>query len=147
MTTAARPARHIPAIVALLLTALLTLTSCTPPPPLTTPVGVWEATEDDNGTLTIDTDGTFTITNASFDPIMYTDTDNNFNGKGTWHTFPNDPELILRFSEAANGDFAVAPTGRSADFTSGTMLFTDPDELQSIEFRLTTPTPTPPPTP
>ncbi|MEV8249543.1 hypothetical protein AB0O87_01300 [Microbacterium sp. NPDC076768] len=131
------------AIVALLLTTLLTLTSCTPPAPLTTPVGVWEATEDDNGTLTINADGTFTITNASFNPIQYRDTDNNFNGTGTWHTFPNDPELILRFSEAANGDFAVAPTGRRVDFTSGTMLFTDPDELQSIEFRLTTPTPTP----
>ena len=126
-----------PTAAALAIAATLTLTGCTPAPELTSPIGVWRATGDDNGTLAINADGTFTITDASFDLIWSTDTDNNFHGNGTWRVASNDIEVILEFKEAANGDFPVEPTAPSADYTSGTIRFEDPEQTVDIEFRLT----------
>ncbi|AVL96062.1 MULTISPECIES: hypothetical protein [Microbacterium] len=128
-------ARSAIAAVALPLLTILTLASCAPAPAVTSPIGVWEAVGDDNGTLTINRDGTFTMTDASFDPIWRTDSAD-FHGRGTWQTFSDDPPLVLRFDEATNDGFAVDPAGLQVDFTSGTIRFEDPEQTVNIEFRL-----------
>ena len=135
MTFKIRPP-HTIAAVALALIPMLGLTGCAPAPEITSPIGVWEAIGDDNGTLTINDDGTFTMNDASFDPIWSTDSDD-FRGRGTWQTFSDDPPLVLRFDEATNGDFPVEPAVLQVDFTSGTIRFEDPELTASIEFRLT----------
>ncbi|MGO2521107.1 MAG: hypothetical protein ACTH8F_13370 [Microbacterium sp.] len=125
------------AALAFIIVAILVLAGCAPSVQLTSPVGVWEASGEDNGTLTINTDGTFTINDASFNLVQKRDADDNFNGSGTWRTFPDDPELILYFDEASQGDFNVEPAGRRADFASGTLRYFHPEQTASIEFRLT----------
>jgi len=115
----------------------LGLTGCTPAPAVTSPIGLWEAVGDDNGTLTINRDGTFTMTDTSFNPLQYRDTQDNFRGSGVWETYSDDPPLVLRFDEATNDGFPVDPAARQVDFTSGTIRFEDPEQTASIEFRLT----------
>lgn len=136
MTLKIRPP-HTIAAVALALITMLGLTGCAPAPEITSPIGVWEAVGDDNGTLTINEDGTFTMNDASFNPLQYRDTLDDFRGSGVWQTFSDDPPLVLRFDEATNGDFPVEPGARQVDFTSGTIRFEDPELTASIEFRLT----------
>ncbi|WP_431867200.1 hypothetical protein [Microbacterium paraoxydans] len=121
----------------LVLATMLGLASCTPAPHVTSPVGVWEAVGDDNGTLTINRDGTFTMSDASFNPLQYRDTQDNFRGSGVWETFSDDPPLVLRFDEATNDGFPVDPADLQVDFTSGSIRFEDPELTASIEFRLT----------
>jgi len=130
-------ARSAIAAVALALIGLLGFASCTPAPHVTSPIGVWEAVGDDNGTLTINRDGTFTMSDASFNPLQYRDTQDNFRGSGVWETFSDDPPLVVRFDEATNDGFPVDPAARQVDFTSGTIRFEDPEQTASIEFRLT----------
>lgn len=122
------------AVLALFVT--LGLAGCIPAHHVASPIGVWEAVGDDTGTLTVNRDGTFTMSDASFDPIWFTDSVD-FHGRGTWETFSDDPPLVLRFDEAANGDFPVDPADRQVDFTSGSIRFEDPERTASIEFRLT----------
>ena len=136
MTFKIRPP-HTIAAVALALIPMLGLTGCAPAPEITSPIGVWEAIGDDNGTLTINDDGTFTMNDASFNPLQYRDTLDDFRGSGVWQTFSDDPPLVLRFDEATNGGFPVEPGARQVDFTSGTIRFEDPELTASIEFRLT----------
>lgn len=134
MTFNIRPS-HTIAATALALVTMLVLTSCAPA--VTSPIGVWEAVGDDNGTLTIKNDGTFTMTDASFNPLQYRATQDDFRGSGVWEIFSDDPPLVLRFDEATNGDFPVEPAALQVDFTSGTIRFEDPELTASIEFRIT----------
>ena len=136
MTFDIRPS-HTIAAIALALITTLGITGCAPTPEITSPIGVWEAIGDDNGTLTINDDGTFTMIDASFNPLQYRDTLDNFRGSGVWQIFSDDPPLVLSFDEATNGDFPVDPGARQVDFTSGTIRFEDPEQTASIEFRLT----------
>lgn len=129
--------RQRAATLIMIIVAMLVLAGCAPGANLASPVGVWEATGDDNGTLTINADGTFTINDASFNLIQYRGADDNFNSSGTWRLIREESEVSLRFYEASQGDFNVGPGGIQADFRTGTMRFHDPDEIASIEFRLT----------
>ena len=54
--------------VSITIAATLALTGCAGPQ-ITSPVGEWVAIDDDNGTLAIHSDGTFTMTDASFNPL------------------------------------------------------------------------------
>lgn len=130
-------ARSAIVAVALVLATILTLASCAPAPAVTSPIGLWEAVGDDNGTLTINRDGTFTMTDTSFNPLQHRDTQDDFRGSGVWETFSDDPPLVLRFDEATNDGFPVDPADLQVDFTSGTIRFEDPEQTASIEFRLT----------
>ncbi|PRB17274.1 hypothetical protein [Microbacterium sp. MYb62] len=134
MTFGFRPHRSAVA-AAVALVAMLGFASCAPA--VTSPIGVWEAVGDDNGTLTIKNDGTFTMTDASFNPLQYRATQDDFRGSGVWEIFSDDPPLVLRFDEATNGDFPVEPAALQVDFTSGTIRFEDPELTASIEFRIT----------
>ncbi len=121
----------------LALFVMLGLTGCTHAPHITSPIGLWEAVGDDNGTLTINRDGTFTMTDASFNPLQYRDTQSDFRGSGAWRLSSDGEEVILRFLEATNAGFVVEPSARRPNFTSGTIRFEDPEQTASIEFRLT----------
>ncbi len=124
------------AIVSLALSSALCLVSCAPGPQLTSPVGEWVAIGDDSGTLVIREDGTFNVTNASYNPIQARDADDDFNGTGTWRLVRDDSEVKLNFKQARQGDFDVQPGGFFLSFASGTIRFHDPDEVLDIEFRL-----------
>lgn len=127
-----RPATH----AGLALVLLLGLTGCAPNPQLTLPVGEWVAVDDDHGTLVIRDDGTFTVTDASYNPIQDRDAADDFNAWGTWSVVRDGSEVKLNFKEAAQGDFDVQPGGFFLSFTSGAIRFHDPDEVLDIEFRL-----------
>lgn len=120
--------------------AVLALTGCAGLQ-ITSPVGEWVAVDDDHGTLSIRPDGTFTITDASYNPLEDRDADNNFNATGTWRIFPDDTELSLVFTEASQGDSEVSRAGFDVPFRSGTIRFHDPDAVLDIEFQLVDETP------
>ncbi len=105
-------------------------------PQLTSPVGEWGAVDNDHGVLSIRSDGTFTITDASFNPLEDRDADNDFNATGTWRVFPDEAELTLVFLEASQGDWDVSRASFDVPFRSGTIRFHDPDDVLDIEFRL-----------
>ncbi|MGJ0389811.1 hypothetical protein [Microbacterium sp. CGR1] len=139
MTSRVLPrARLMIASVALL--TVIGLTGCTQSEPLTSPVGEWVAVDDDSGTLTIREDGTFTITDASYNPIQAHDADDDYNASGTWQILRDDRELKLDFKEATEGDSAKQTSGLFAPFSSGAIRFHDPDEILDIEFRLSSET-------
>jgi hypothetical protein len=122
-------------VASITIAAILALTGCEGPQ-ITSPVGEWAAADDDHGTLSIRSDGTFTITDASYNPLEARDADNDFNATGTWRIFPDDTELSLAFTEASQGDWDVSPAGFDVPFRSGTIRFHDPDDVLDIEFRL-----------
>ncbi|MEV8249601.1 hypothetical protein AB0O87_01590 [Microbacterium sp. NPDC076768] len=131
----ARSLRRSLPIVSITIAVVLALTGCTGPQ-LASPVGEWVAIEDDYGTLSIHSDGTFAITDASYNPLEQRDADDDFNATGTWRIFPDDTELSLVFVEASQGDSDVSPAGFDVPFRSGTIRFHDPDDVLDIEFRL-----------
>ena len=128
---------NTPLAAVLALATMLGLTGCAPAPEITSPIGVWKAIGDDNGTLTINDDGTFTMNDASFNPLQYRDTLDDFRGSGVWRLSSDGDKVILRFREATNDGFVVEPSARRPNFTSGTIRFEDPELTASIEFRLT----------
>jgi len=129
-------ARRLTVIVATALAVAFGAMGCASGPQLTSPVGEWIAIDDDHGTLVIRENGTFTVTDASYNPIQARDAANDFNASGTWALVRDDAELSLDFKEARQGDFDVQPGGFFLSFTSGTIRFHDPDEVLDIEFRL-----------
>ena len=131
----ARPRPHIILLaLSVVLCGLFGLTSCTTGPQLSSPVGVWIADGDDSGTLTIRQDGTFSVTDATFNPISSHDTAGDFNASGVWKLVPDDRELSIKFRNAREGDLPVPPGGRFAPFKSGSIRFQDPDNVYDIEF-------------
>lgn len=128
--------RRAGAATCLALVALAGLTSCTTTRQLTSPTGEWVAVDNDTGTLTIREDGTFSINDASYNPIQARDASGDFNASGTWVVVRDGAEVKLNFKEAAQGDFAVQPGGISVPFDSGSIRFHDPDEILDIEFTL-----------
>lgn len=120
---------------AITIAAVLALTGCTTPQ-ITSPIGEWVAVEDDHGVLTIRPDGTFTMTEVSFNPLQYRDADDDFNAAGTWRLIRDDTEIALDFEEASQGKWNVDPSGRAVPFSSGTIRFHDPDDVLDIKFRL-----------
>lgn len=123
-------------VASLVSVGVLVLAGCTAGPQLTSPVGVWVAVGDDSGTLTIREDGTFTMTDASYNPIYAHDAYEDFNGAGTWALACGDTEVKLNFTEAAQGEWEAEPGGFAAPFRDGTIRFQDPDLVMGIEFRL-----------
>ncbi|MEX0161395.1 MULTISPECIES: hypothetical protein [unclassified Microbacterium] len=132
MTALVRTQRMIAALGGVV-AVVLTLTGCAPQ--ISSPVGTWRAVGEDTGTLTVHEDGTFVMHGASFNPLGYVDA-GDFAGVGTWDTYPDDPEVVLRFSQAASDGFRVEPASLSRAFASGAIRFTDPDETVGIEFRI-----------
>ncbi|WP_146115364.1 hypothetical protein [Microbacterium sp. MYb62] len=120
--------------------AILALTGCAGPQ-ITSPVGEWVAIEDDHGTLSIRSDGTFTITDASYNPLEDRDADNDFTATGAWRIVRDDAEVLFDFEEASEGNWDVEPSGIAVPFRSGTIRFHDPDDVLDIEFRLVDETP------
>lgn len=118
-----------------LLAATLALGGCTTIH-VDSPVGTWTADGDESGTLRIGADGTFTISDASFNPVQNRSAnDNDFQASGTWR-LRDDSSLFLRFEKSTQ---ASADTGRmviAREYTSGTIRFEDPEQTGSIEFRL-----------
>ncbi len=125
------------AVVAGGIIVALFLAGCAPQ--VASPIGQWRAVGEDTGTLTVNEDGSFALSGASFNPIDDRDADGDFSGYGTWDAYPDRPEIVLRFSGASQGDRRVQPSSPSADFRSGVMRFTDPDETVGIEFRIEDP--------
>lgn len=121
----------------ILLVSTFALAGCAGPP-LSSPVGEWVAVDGDHGALSIKGDGTFEMTNASFNPLEYRDADDDFDATGTWRLARDDQELSLNFTTASQGDWKVEPSGFVVPFRSGSIHFFDPDETADIEFRLTT---------
>jgi hypothetical protein len=122
-------------IASVTLIGILGISGCTPSDPITSPVGEWIAIDDDTGTLTIREDGTFTITDASYNPIQAHDAADDYNASGTWQLVGDDRELKLNFKEATEGDFEKGTSGLFAPFSSGSIRFHDPDDILDIEFR------------
>jgi hypothetical protein len=131
-----RPSRrqHLTA-VSITIAAVLALTGCAGPQ-ITSPVGEWVAVNDDDGSLSIRPDGTFTMTDASFNPLQGRDADNDFNATGTWLTARDNAEIALDFEEASQGSRDVEPRIYFVPFRSGTLRFQDAEGLFDIEFRL-----------
>ncbi|OIJ32077.1 hypothetical protein [Microbacterium sp. LCT-H2] len=115
--------------------ALLALTSCTGPQ-ITSPVGEWVAIDGDEGTLSIHPDGTFTMIDASFNPLQGRDADSDFNARGRWLTARDDTEIAFDFEEASQGPRDVEPRIYFVPYRSGTLRFQDAEGLFEIEFRL-----------
>lgn len=122
------------------LAGVLALGGCASPQ-INTPVGEWTAVDDDHGTLSIHQDGTFTMADASFNPLDRRDADDDFDGEGTWRLARGDSELSLDFTNASQGEWEVDPGGFFVSFRDGFIRFQDPDEVLGIEFRIDTETP------
>ena len=105
-------------------------------PQLTSPVGEWGAVDNDHGVLSIRSDGTFTITDASFNPLEDRDADNDFNAAGAWRIVRDNNDLLLDFEEASDGEWSVEPSGIVVPFRSGAIRFHAPDDVLGIEYRL-----------
>lgn len=71
------------------------------------PVGIWGATGQDRGLLTLESDGGFEARGPSFTLLQERDADSDFNGDGTWRLSADGHEAILSFDRASQGDFAV----------------------------------------
>lgn len=126
-------ARH--PLTLLLVVIMLVLSGCASTR-VDSPTGVWIASGDAHGTLRIDDDGTFTITNASFNPVQNRPASNNdFEASGTWR-LRDDSVLLLHFERSTQ---AGTDTGRiiiPQEYASGTIRFEDPEQTGSIDFRL-----------
>lgn len=124
---------------AIAVAAALTLTGCTASE-ISSPVGEWVAIGDDHGALSINPDGTFVMTESSYNPLEYRHAENDFNATGTWQLAHDDTEVALDFESAAQGSDHVEPRLYFVPFRSGTLRFEDPEGTADIELRLT-PTP------
>ncbi len=116
--------------------AALTLTGCSSPQ-FSSPIGEWVAIGDDHGTLSINPDGTFVMTDASYNPLEYRPAENDFNATGTWQLAHNDSEVALDFESASQGEDDIEPRVYFVPFRSGTLRFEDPEGTADIELRLT----------
>ena len=122
--------------VGVVLAAVLVLTGCSSPQ-LSSPVGEWVTVDGDHGTLSIRADGTFSMTDSSYNPLQYREADNDFDATGTWLMTPNNPDVKLNFKMATQGTMSVSPGGFDVSFNSGVIRLHDPDDVLDIEFRLT----------
>lgn len=113
---------------------VIALSGCAPQ--ISSPVGVWKATGQDEGTLVINADGTFEAEGVSYDLIHDRDTDSDFSAEGIWRLVRGGSEIKLHFTAARRGRLDVDPASFSTDFTSGAMRFADPDETVGIELRI-----------
>ncbi|MEV8249600.1 hypothetical protein AB0O87_01585 [Microbacterium sp. NPDC076768] len=129
------PRRRYLAVASIVIAAVLALTGCTGPQ-LASPVGEWVAIDGDEGTLSIRPDGTFTMTDTSFNPLEGRDADSEFDATGAWLTARDDTEVALDFEEASPGSRDVEPRIYFVPFRSGTLRFQDAEGLFDIEFRL-----------
>lgn len=126
--------RRVAALVSGLV-ATLALAGCAGPQ-ISSPIGEWIAVDGDHGTLSINPDGSFVMTNASFNPLEHRDADDDFNASGNWSLARDDQELSIDFTTASQGDWKVEPGGFFVPFKSGFIRFSDPDQTVDIEFRL-----------
>ncbi|MFJ4175449.1 hypothetical protein [Microbacterium sp. NPDC089696] len=101
------------------------------------PVGVWEASGEDHGTLTLDPDGGFEAADLSSNLLERSEAEYDFNGEGTWRLSADGHAAILSFERASEGVFTVGTdVSVPVDFTSGSMYFVDVEHTASIELRM-----------
>ncbi|MGJ0389602.1 hypothetical protein [Microbacterium sp. CGR1] len=112
----------------------LALIGCAPQ--LSSPIGLWRAAGDDEGTLVINADGTFAADHVSYDLVHDRDSENDFSAEGTWRLVRGGAEIKLHVVEAERAGFDVGPASFSVGFVNGVIRFTDPDETVGIEFRI-----------
>ncbi|MFJ4175448.1 hypothetical protein [Microbacterium sp. NPDC089696] len=99
------------------------------------PVGTWEATGDDRGTIALDADGTFRAFDVSYNLLDGYRTDGDlFFARGEWWV-EEGPEIRLRFTRAEYGCQYIDPVTTSIPFPIGTLRFGDVEGFTSIEFR------------
>lgn len=122
----------------LVLTAAL-LAGCAPQPPvldLASPVGTWTAMSPDTGVLRINEDGTFVISDASFDIGGERDTkDATYRAEGDWNIAGTPDRVFLYVSQDYVGDRkAGGAGGYSREFAEGSITFRDGEDTMGITF-------------
>lgn len=109
------------------------LTACAPK--VASPVGVWEATGEDSGTIVLDADGGFRAFDVSYNLVAgYRTRGDLFLATGEWW-IDDGAEIRMRFSRAEYGGRHIDPVTTAVPFPIGTLRFGDVEGITSIEFR------------
>ncbi len=104
-------------------------------PHVTSPVGVWEATGGDSGTVVLYADGRFRAFDVSYNLLAdYRSGGDLFLATGQWW-IDDGPEIRLRFSRAEYGGRRVDPVTMAVPFPIGSLRFGDVEGITSIEFK------------
>ncbi|MCD2498062.1 hypothetical protein [Microbacterium nymphoidis] len=115
-------------VLAALVVAGVGTAGCVPQVHLTSPVGVWRAAPSQTGVLQINEDGTFTITDSSFDLGSRQKTARNYSAEGRWDSSIETGEVYLAIHHDYRGDLEMGGTGGySREFMDGRIVFESED--------------------
>ena len=104
------------------------MVGCGPQVHLTSPVGVWRAAPPETGVLQINEDGTFTITDSSFDISSGGTASRKYRAEGEWRSSIELREVNLIIHHAYRGDDAAGGAGgHSREFMDGRIVFESED--------------------
>jgi hypothetical protein len=116
------------AVLAALVAVGVGTAGCGPQVHLTSPVGVWRAAPPETGVLQINEDGTFTITDSSFDIGSGGTAPRKYRAEGEWRSSIELREVNLIIHHAYRGDDAAGGAGgHSRDFSDGRIVFESED--------------------
>jgi len=119
--------RFICALAALVVAGVGTA-GCGPQAHVTSPVGVWRAAPPETGVLQIFEDGTFTITDSSFDIGSGGTASRKYRAEGEWRSSIELREVNLIIHHAYRGDDAAGGAGgHSREFMDGRIVFESED--------------------
>jgi hypothetical protein len=116
------------AVLAALVVVGVGTAGCGPQVQLTSPVGVWRAAPPETGVLQIFEDGTFTITDSSFDIGSGGTASRKYRAEGEWISSIELREVNLIIYHAYRGDHAAGGAGgHSREFMDGRIVFESED--------------------
>ncbi len=116
------------AVLAALVAVGVGTAGCGPQVHLTSPVGVWRAAPPETGVLQIFEDGTFTITDSSFDIGSGRKVPRNYRAEGDWNLTGDAEWVYLYTNHDYVGDHVAGGAGgHSRQFADGRIVFESED--------------------
>ena len=143
MTAPRRRSIQMLASLVALFAVAIGMVGCGPQVHLTSPVGVWRAAPPETGVLQINEDGTFTITDSSFDIGSGGTASRKYRAEGEWRSSIELREVNLVIHHAYRGDHAAGGAGGyPRDFMDGRIVFESEDlSITFVYYPSASPTP------